>query len=269
MSEAFSLADFKRLEVAVKRKKETSSSPVIEPPGSVNEKMLGESTSPETKTTTSEPTQALAPFWPERSINSLTLKKKALDSFEDGLGGRTALIETLELANLNPKEEHLLNLLADPRRQRDTLTTIAKEAGLKIPQVLDLFRSASFAKAHALSLAKAASSLPDVVEDIASKSIDQKIECPTCFGRQQVAAGVQCPQCWGKGEIMRYSDLDHQKTLLEVAGMTKKGGGVNVQVNTQVNNNAPSNYFSRWVKDSDSAAYNVLDAEVTKSDEQP
>lgn len=177
------------------------------------------------------------------------------------------LMETLELAQLGPKEEHLLTLLADPRRTRDSLTTIARDAGLKMGQVIELFRSAAFTKAHTLSIAKATAALPGVVDDLAAKSVDTKVECPSCFGAGLLGQ-AQCPTCFGKGLVMRYSSLDSQKTLLEVGGLTKKpSSGVSVQVNTQVNNNqAPTNYFSRWVKDSDTAAYDVTDHNKATND---
>ena len=63
---------------------------------------------------------------------------------------------------------------------------------------------------------------------------------------------------------MRYSDLDRQKIVLESTGVVKKGGGgVNVQVNQQVNTVHPSNFFSSYVKSSDQTAYDVETIDIT------
>lgn len=194
---------------------------------------------------------------------SLVLSKKnktALEQFEHSIGGRDSLIETLELAPLDKKQEHLLNLLLDPGRKNDSINTIAKDAGMKPAAVIELFRTASFAKAHALAMAKMAEALPSVVEDIAAKSVDQKVECPTCFGQKKIS-NVDCPTCYGKGQVMRYSDLDRQKILLEGTGVTKKGGGVNVNVNQQVAVTQPGSFFSSFVKNTDQTAY-AIDAEI-------
>src|SRR5687767_8697652 len=74
--------------------------------------------------------------------------KTSLDRFEDSIGGRENLIDTLALANLDKKQEHFLRLLCDPARQRDSLVTIARDCGLLPVHVLDMFRHASFAKAN-------------------------------------------------------------------------------------------------------------------------
>jgi hypothetical protein len=102
--------------------------------------------------------------------------------------------------------------------------------------------------------------LPRVVKDVAEKSIDAKVECPNCFGEGFTAEDVKCTMCNGRGQIFRASDLDRQKVLLEAGGVLKKGPGVAVQVNQNVNNNIQApNMFSRYVKDSDETAYNVSD----------
>tara|TARA_R110000868_G_scaffold255919_1_gene512576 strand:+ start:1476 stop:2138 length:663 start_codon:yes stop_codon:yes gene_type:complete len=211
--------------------------------------------------TSSSQTTAVSVVLPKTS-------RSALEQFEAAIGGRDALVETLELAQLDKKQEHLLNLLLDPKRQRDTINTIARDAGMKPAGVIELFRSATFAMAHALAMSKMASALPSVVDDIAAKSVDSKIECPTCFGQKQLNH-IDCPTCYGKGEVMRYSDLDRQKILLESAGVTKKGGGVNVNVSQQVGIVNPGSFFSNFVKGSDADAYSVepIDADIISTGE--
>lgn len=228
---------------------------------------LSKNTPPKKTTSPSVPMRLPGTGNSESEVVSLAMPKKnrtALEQFEASVGGRDVLVETLELAQLDKKQEHLLNLLLDPARKTDTINTIARDAGLKPGAVIDLFRSAAFSKAHALAMAKMADALPAVIEDIAAKSVDAKVECPTCFGERKVS-GVDCPTCFGKGQIMRFSDLDRQKIMLEGAGIMKKGGGVNVNVNQQVAVTQPDSFFSSFVKGSDADAY-AIEAEFTPVD---
>lgn len=189
--------------------------------------------------------------------------KTALEQIEYAVGGRDAVIDTLGLATLDKKQQHFLDLLCDPKRARHTIDSIARDSGLTPFQVLELFRNASFAKAQAVAMARMSDVMPAIVDDMAAKSVDAKIECPTCFGAKKIGdPKIDCPYCMGKGLVLRVSDIDRQKIILESTGVTKKGtGGVNVQVNTQVNSVAPGNFFSSYVKASDKAAYDVIDAE--------
>jgi hypothetical protein len=192
--------------------------------------------------------------------------KTVLDRFEDSIGGRENLIDTLALSNLDKKQEHFLRLLCDPARQRDSLVTIARDCGILPVHILEVFRSASFSKANALAMGQLTEALPAVVKDIADKSVDAKVECPTCFGDGNISEGVQCPQCNGRGEVFRPSDLDRQKLVLDATGIVKKGPGVAVNVQQNVGVVSPNSFFSKYVKASDEAAYDVtdmtLDAEV-------
>lgn len=183
--------------------------------------------------------------------------KAALDRFETSIGGRESLIDTLSLSNLDKKQEHLLRLLSDPARGRDTLATIARDAGMVPTAVLEMFRTASFAKAHALAMGQLSEAIPAIVKDITDKSIDAKVECPMCFGEGETVPGISCPSCNGRGEVFRGSDLDRQKLALDAAGIVKKGPGVAVQVNQNVGISTPGAFFSKYVKASDTAAYDV------------
>lgn len=241
---ALSLEELQKLSSNTPKKKKTSSTQLMKLPSSDNSQ-----------------TTAVSVVLPKTN-------RTALEQFEAQVGGREVLVETLELAQLDKKQEHLLNLLLDPRRQKDTINTIARDAGMKPAAVIELFRSASFAKAHALAMNHMATALPAVVEDITSKAIDAKIECPTCFGAKQIS-NVDCPTCYGKGQIMRYSDLDRQKILLESAGITKKGGGVSVSVNQQVAVTNPGSFFSNFVKGSDQTAYDIEAIDVDPVEETP
>jgi hypothetical protein len=169
------------------------------------------------------------------------------------------LIDTIALANLDKKQEHFLRLLCDPARAGQSLVTIARDCGLLPTHVLELYRNAAFAKAHALAMGQLAEALPAIARDIADKSVDAKVECPRCFGEKYESEGVTCSQCAGKGLVFRASDLDRQKIALETTGVLKKGPGVNVNVNQQVAVAQPGTFFSKYVKASDETAYDVTD----------
>lgn len=196
--------------------------------------------------------------------------KKALDKFEESVGGREAIIDALELATLGKKEEHFLRLLYDNARHNDSLAKIAKDSGLNAIAVLELFRTAAFAKAHAIVAGQLSDALPAVVSDIIAKSIDYQVICPSCGGNGTIEMDDDklrtCLDCNGNGKLFKESDLDRQKIVLETTGVLKKGPGVAVQVNTQVNNTQPSSMFSKYVKSSDDTAYDVgsLEGEVVK-----
>lgn len=202
----------------------------------------------------------------------------ALERLEDSVGGREKLIDTLSAAPLDKRQQHFVNLLCDPKRHTDTINTIARDAGMKVSQVMDMYKAAAFAGSMAEALTEISNTLPAVVKDITAKAVDAKVECPRCFGAQYEAEGVLCSQCMGKGVILRESDLDRQKIVLESAGVIKKAqAGVNVQVNQnqQIGVMNPGSFFSRFVKDSDAAAYDVTDVidvepiEEGKNEETP
>jgi hypothetical protein len=217
------------------------------------------SPTPATETPTEEKSNTLAVLTPPKKI------KSALEQFEKQVGGRLSMIDSIGLAQLDKKQQHFLDLMVDPKRAKHPIDKIAREAGLNPLQVIDLFRQAAFARANAIAMGRMAEALPAVIDDITDKSVDSKVECPSCFGKKQLA-GADCPQCYGKGEVLRPSDWDRQKTILEATGVTKKGNtGVNVSVNTNVGIMTPGNFFSNYVKASDKAA-NDIDPNTIEAD---
>jgi RecJ-like exonuclease len=160
--------------------------------------------------------------------------------------------------------------MCDPKRQRDSLVVIARDAGMLPSHVIDLFRNASFAKANALAFAQLTEKLPEIAKDIADKSVDAKIECPSCFGEGEVEGIGKCPQCLGKGKVFRTSDLDRQKIALTSTGLLKQGAGVNVNVQqNNISTISPNTFFSKYVKSSDEAAYDVSDFKDAQIEEDP
>jgi len=186
-------------------------------------------------------------------------KKTTLEAFEEAVGGREQVVEILGSAKLDQRQQFFVELLTDPARERDSISAVARDAGLTVVQAVEVLRSAAHARSTALGLVRLATAVPAVADDLAAKSVDAKIECPQCFGAGYVTDGVTCAACNGKGLIFRGSDLDRQKIVLESTGILKKGPGMNVNVNQQVGIMQPGNFFSKYVKASDAAAYDVID----------
>lgn len=198
-------------------------------------------------------------------------KGSTLDNLEVAIGGRAAVIEKLELAPLDKRQQHFLDLLSDPRRATESVYTIAKDAGIRPMQVLDLLRTATTAAATAVAMGRLTEALPSIADDLAKKSVDAIVTCPQCLGSGESAQDVACVICNGRGQVLRQSDIDRQKMVLETTGVLKKGPGV--AVNVQQNNVGTinsNNFFSKYVKDSDTAAYDVdpIEAEVVKDGEK-
>lgn len=197
---------------------------------------------------------------------ALQPKTNPLDTYEKLYGGRQSIIDDLSLMALDKKQQHLLYLLCHPTYIEVPLSTIVKAAGLTASGVMDLFADAAKHRSQALGMGALAKSVPSIVGDIIAKSVDEKVECPECFGFNP--EGAPCPKCNGKGVILRTSDLDRQKLVLEMTGLLKKGPATAVQINQNIGNTVQSGtFFSKFVKDTDETAYDVpIEGEIDDSE---
>jgi len=224
-----------------------------------------------TKTTGTSPT-------PQTEVPSTAISKTSagttvpqkrtntLDIFEQEIGGREVLIDNLSLLPLDKKQQHFLYLLCDEKMTSQPLSIVARVAGTTSTAVLELFAEAAKRKSLAISMGLVSVSTPRILRDIVDKSVDAKVECPECMG--VVIEGIDCDRCHGRGVVLRESSIDHQKLVLETAGILKKGPGVAVQVNQNVGNTTMSGtFFSKFVAQSDQAAYDV-EAEVIETDDK-
>jgi len=191
--------------------------------------------------------------------------RESLASFEHAVGGREALVAALQAQVLSDPHEAFVRILADPRRGIDSLASIAASVGIAPGTVIELFRSGAMARAHAIAVDRMARAVPGVVEDVAKKSVDRFVACPSCLGEgTTVEGGNVCPTCRGKGEVAREADFDRQRLFFESAGLLKKGGGQQVQVNVQqqVGIQAGS-LLSRVIKGVPEATFTVSPESVT------
>lgn len=191
--------------------------------------------------------------------------------FEKSIGGRDALVAALEVCTLDSPQTKFLQLLCDPRRRKDSIAKLCHDAGISQASVIDLFRSSTFAMAHAVSVGIIAESMPEIVRDVTDKSVDMTINCPICTGvppgSYPMTEGGLCVRCKGTQKITRLADFDRQRMLFETAGLLKKDkGGLSVQIGVSQTVGSipvPVGAMSEYVNKSDGVAY-AIDAEVVK-----
>jgi hypothetical protein len=192
-------------------------------------------------------------------------KRLAMSNIEASVGGRQALVDTLAAGALSEKHITFLTKLADPLRARDSLQAICTEDGIMLSELLMLLKDASVAQGMVEAMRIGGAGLPSVMEDIVRKGVDRKVKCRRCGGKGEVIDTVlkqpnrTCLECGGSGYLWKESDFDRQKLLGDWMGLGPKKGGVsvNVGVNQQVGMNLPGGNFSKLVRDTDTAAYDV------------
>ena len=193
--------------------------------------------------------------------------KIALDNVEHHVGGREAVIDIIGSAKLDKREEHFLRLMCDPSRANDSLVTICRDAGLHPTHVIDMLRDGAKAQGTALGLIFMSQALPDIAADLVDKSVDAKVECHNCFGEGFTDQDVKCTVCYGRGEIFRPSDIDRQKMIADYTGLAPKKTGINLNMQQNVGVAPSGTMFSKYVKMSDEAAYDVIDVTPEKEPE--
>jgi hypothetical protein len=168
------------------------------------------------------------------------LSAAAIDAFTVALGGRAALLETLQIANGSPEVDKVLRLLDDPTYWGWTLRRICALSGLTIADLFKAYKSALLVKAHLQATKIVVDALPTVVEDVMRRSQLHEVPCEACGGSGQLptqaGASVACNICRGTGKLLKQPELDRQKVALELGQLLTKGGGISLtqQQNTLV-----------------------------------
>lgn len=180
---------------------------------------------------------------------------RSLTAFEEGLGGRAAIVDALQAAKLDWRQENLLRLLLDPLRARDSLAKICADAGVRGTELIDFFRESTFRAALAEAQTRLMERVPDIVVDATEKAIDHNEDCSCTFSRdgQRIDPLPECPFCSGRGFKRVRSSFDHQQMLLEAATLLKRGGGVSVNVQQNQAVSLGSAFFDKFVKSTDPA----------------
>jgi hypothetical protein len=162
-----------------------------------------------------------------------TLSGEAIETFTKVLGGREALVETLQVASDAPEVEKVVNHLLDPRYTSYSLRRVCHLVGITVADVFAAYRKALIVRAHLRATAIIADKLPPIVEDVMVRATPIEGRCPACQGTR---GSTPCLTCDDTGRFTPEPDLDRQKLALELGQLTTKGGGLGifVQQNTQV-----------------------------------
>jgi hypothetical protein len=167
----------------------------------------------------------------------------ALDAFEQLLGGRDHLCaELLTSPEITPLIEKVLTLVYDPRFDKRSLGRLCHEAGIRPGEFFAAFRDATIAKANVQVMQQLAQKLPQLADNLLADAVTHTEPCPRCRGTKEALTYPRrtarnrnpdpvvapCPDCGATGTITVKGDFERQKTVFELVGMLKKGGGISI-----------------------------------------
>jgi hypothetical protein len=156
------------------------------------------------------------------------------------MGTRYELMKALHESKA-PAAQKFLNLLADPVKKDDSISVLAKRAGLD-PMDLALIYRNRYANLAMMNYFKG---LPQMATDIVTDAFSIKGQCPECGGMgrfrpvsipetesdEEVIGEIRsCPRCEGTGEIRKPGDADARRIVAEATGQIKSKSGVNVNI---------------------------------------
>lgn len=169
------------------------------------------------------------------------LSASAIDAFTVALGGRGALLDTLQVAGGSKEVDRITTLLIDPRYGGWSLRRLCTLAGLTVADLFVAYRKALLAKAHLQATKVVTDQLVQVVDDVMKRSQPYTLTCPACQGLGMITPEPSkkiptpqpetCRACHGHGTVTMEPDLDRQKVALELGQLLQKSGGINVQQN--------------------------------------
>lgn len=172
-----------------------------------------------------------------------------INRFEAALT-RPRLVETLQhVQDLTPEESIFLDAIADHRRDVTKLDKICREQNFTFGKLIAFFRKAHATQSMAKSFTEIYEKAPATVADVLDRSIPHKRICEDCWGEKRVKIGndidpetgawktLPCKSCNETGSTEVLPTEKRQEMVLQIVGLLKTGGA-QVNVNTQVNNNA-------------------------------
>lgn len=144
------------------------------------------------------------------------------------IGGRDGFVAAAALSS-NPKADDLLNLLADPAYSTWGVKKLAKKAGLKPAEIIDMFREQKWLQ----TTIAIHQELPEIIRDAVQDARASSVPCPDCLGMGLKKDGIKCKMC-NEGRVRKPGDNAKLAFVGEAAGITGKKGPL-VQVNQQFN----------------------------------
>lgn len=189
------------------------------------------------------------------------LVKRSTSDFEEVIGGRDNLTGILSTQPRDAKQDILFRLLSDPARAGDSLATICADANVSATEIFSLYRTAIAGEAMVKAQVALSERLDGVVKDVAEKAADHVKDCECVILSEIGQANPRCKICAGKGEIYKEGSLKHAEVVLKATDVLKQGGGVNVAVNQNLGVNVGGGLLDSFVKATDEAAFDIIDAE--------
>lgn len=138
------------------------------------------------------------------------------------------------------KYRRLLDLMQDKVAfNGHTITTLMREAGVNLFDVLIVVSKRNMA----FALAKSSQRMERIMEDIAIDAQSKIVKCRNCFDGyipnllDPSADPLKCADCNGDGVLRQIGDLDSRKLYFAAHGIGPKGGSqqvINIQQGTKV-----------------------------------
>lgn len=213
--------------------------PFPEPDSEVATTGVRMETGPEPEVTVSSALSAPAAARASRALHWRTMRwatDGALARIETATGGRARLLSILQTApgvKKKSPEARLLRLLVNPSLQTTPLGLLCERAGLGIGEVLGLLNSSRLAAAHVQVMEQVAGGLVEVMGTLIQRA-QGRAPCGACGGHgakaEEGGEEKACTGCRGTGVVIVDPDPKAQEMVLQVAGLVKGAGGVNVKV---------------------------------------
>lgn len=184
--------------------------------------------------------QSLQPSGQRRLAVPSTLEEQSLALIERTLGGREALVAALSHAPKSRDLEYLLGLIGDPEMAKVPLGHLCAQGGVTPGELLSAWKSGELLRGHVLATKQIVAGLPKVVEDVLKRAAPYIDTCSACQGVGQVTPEPTkkkpnpepetCPACNGGGQLEYPADFDRATLVLELAQLTSKGNGVQINL---------------------------------------
>lgn len=166
--------------------------------------------------------------------------------FEQAVGGRRRLAETLLAHATRDDQQYLVGLLVDPSADPTPLGAVLAQGKVSFAALVTAYRDAKLASATTAALDRVADALPDVAASVMTRALPQKRPCPLCEGigthvREPSVADPNptpkdCVYCDGVGFVYRDTTVAEQKLALDIGRLTPKAAptvAISMQQTTQ------------------------------------
>lgn len=144
-------------------------------------------------------------------------KDPLIRRFETGVGEDE--LRSMMAYSGDPRAQRLLEMLMDPAYRGHTLAKLCEKVGLKVVDLLDLFRKFKW-DVGTIDLYQ---QLPQIVKELAADAKSSQAACKRCDGEGKLNLGApeekSCPQCDGTGQVRVPGDQQAARLILQITGM--------------------------------------------------